>query len=61
MPAAIKTMPLGEMRMADRETLFAMGKCCDSEFQATAHDDAHNDFMTLPPHTSTRKDVVRLS
>src|SRR5260370_13131287 len=26
-----------------------------SAFQATAHDDAHGAFMTLPPYTSTRE------
>jgi hypothetical protein len=30
-----------------------------SDFGATPHDDAHDDFMTLPGHTSTREDEMQ--
>jgi len=29
-----------------------------SGFEATAHDDVHNAFMTLPPYTRTREREV---
>ena len=32
---------------------------CELESQATLHDAAHNAFMTLPRHTSTREDEVQ--
>ena len=32
---------------------------CGSAFGATAHDEAHDVFMTLPRHTSTREDEVQ--
>ena len=36
----------------------SIGVKLNSEFQATAHDDAHCAFMTLPPYTRTREGEV---
>jgi hypothetical protein len=32
---------------------------CGSAFGATAHDDAHGAFMTLPPYTRSREGEVQ--